>query len=101
MIIKKRKLSERKLMALSCGSYLLGIVCMTILGYFYGKIPYRNLLYIIPICLLLFGAIFSCMLHIMYLWVPFVICIIITFIMSRMNVEKANKELISGRRLNG
>lgn len=41
------------------------------------------------------------MLHIMYLWVPFVICIIITFIMSRMNVEKANKELISGRRLNG
>ena len=41
------------------------------------------------------------MLHIMYLWVPFVICIIITFIMSRMNVEKANKELVSGRRLNG
>ena len=54
MITKKRKLSERKLMALSCGSYLLGIVCMTILGYFYNKIPYRNLLYI------------SCMLHIMY-----------------------------------
>ena len=53
-------------MALSCGSYLLGIVCMTILGYFYDKIPYRNLLYIIPICLLLFVAIFSCMLHIMY-----------------------------------
>lgn len=66
MIIKKRKLSERKLMDLSCGSYLLGIVCMTILGYFYDKIPYRNLLYIIPICLLLFGAIFSGMLHIMY-----------------------------------
>ena len=62
MIIKKRKLSERKLMALSCVSYLLGIVCMTILGYFYDKIPYRNLLYIIPICLLLFGAIFSGML---------------------------------------
>ena len=41
------------------------------------------------------------MLHIMYLWVPFVICIIITFIMSRMNVEKANKELVSQRRLNG
>ena len=39
MITKKRKLSERKLMALSCGSYLLGIVCMTILGYFYNKIP--------------------------------------------------------------
>ncbi len=34
------------------------------------------------------------MLHIMYLWVPFFICLIITFIMSRMNVEKANKELI-------
>ena len=61
MIIKKRKLSERKLMALSCGSYLLGIVCMTILGYFYDKIPYRNLLYIIPI-----WSNFSCMLHIMY-----------------------------------
>ena len=63
MIIKKRKLSERELMALSCGSYLLGIVCMTILGYLYDKIPY---LYIIPICLLILGAIFSCMLHIMY-----------------------------------
>ena len=33
---------------------------------FLSKIPYRNLLYIIPICLLLFGAIFSGMLHIMY-----------------------------------
>ena len=66
MITKKRKLSERKLMALSCVSYLLGIACMTILGYLYDKIPYRNLLYIIPICLLLFGAIFSGMLHIMY-----------------------------------
>ena len=48
MIIKKRKLSERKLMALSCGSYLLGIVCMIILGYLYDKIPYRDFLYIIP-----------------------------------------------------
>ena len=37
MIIKKRKLSERKLMALSCGSYLLEIVCMIILGYFYDN----------------------------------------------------------------
>ena len=55
MITKKRKLSERKLMALSCGSYLLGIVCMTILGYLYDKIPYRNFLYIIPICLLILG----------------------------------------------
>lgn len=33
------------------------------------------------------------MLHIMYLWVPVIITLIITFIMSRMNVEKANKEL--------
>ena len=66
MITKKRKLSERKLMALSCGSYLFGIVCMTILGYLYDKIPCRNFLYIIPICLLILGAIFSCMLHIMY-----------------------------------
>ena len=56
MITKKRKLSERKLMALSCGSYLLGIVCMTILGYLYDKIPCRNFL-------LILGAIFSCMLH--------------------------------------
>ena len=63
MITKKRKLSERKLMALSCGSYLLGIACMTILGYLYDKIPYRNFLYIIPISLLILGAIFSCMLH--------------------------------------
>ena len=66
MITKKRKLSERKLMALSCGSYLLEIVCMIILGYFYDKIPYRNLLYIIPICLLLLWAFFSCILQIMY-----------------------------------
>lgn len=34
------------------------------------------------------------MLHIMYLWVPFFICLIITFIMSRMNVEKANEKLM-------
>ena len=33
------------------------------------------------------------MLHIMYLWVPVVITLIITLIMSRMNVEKANEEL--------
>ena len=66
MIIKKRKLSERKLMALSCGSYLLGIVCMTILGYLYYKIICRYFLYFIPICLLLLGAFFSCMLDIMY-----------------------------------
>ena len=66
MITKKRKLSERKLMALSCGSYLLGIVCMTILGYLYDKIPYRNFLYIIPICLLILGAIFHVCFIIMY-----------------------------------
>ena len=40
------------------------------------------------------------MLHTMYLWIPVVICVIITFIMSQMNVEKANEELKS-RRLNG
>ena len=40
------------------------------------------------------------MLHIMYLWVPFVICLIITFIMSRMNVEKANEELKAAKRAN-
>lgn len=34
------------------------------------------------------------MLYIMYLWIPFVICVVITFIMSRMNVEKANRELL-------
>lgn len=34
------------------------------------------------------------MLYIMYLWVPFAICVVVTFIMSRMNVEKANKELL-------
>lgn len=37
----------------------------------------------------------SCMnmLHIMYLWIPVVISLVITFVMSRMNVEKANEEL--------
>lgn len=33
------------------------------------------------------------MLHIMYLWLPVIILIVITFIMSKMNVEKANAEL--------
>ena len=33
------------------------------------------------------------MLHTMYLWIPFIICLIITVIMSQMNVEKANEEL--------
>lgn len=33
------------------------------------------------------------MLHIMYLWIPFIICIVITLIMSQMNVEKANQKL--------
>lgn len=34
------------------------------------------------------------MLHMMYLWIPAVLCIVITILMSRMNVEKANKELM-------
>ena len=33
------------------------------------------------------------MLQTMYLWIPVVITLIITFIMSRMKVEKANEEL--------
>lgn len=33
------------------------------------------------------------MLYFMYLWVPVVIALVITLIMSRMNVEKANREL--------
>lgn len=33
------------------------------------------------------------MLHIMYLWIPVIITFLITLIMSRMNVEKANAEL--------
>lgn len=33
------------------------------------------------------------MLHIMYLWIPMVLSLIITFIMSRMNVEDANENL--------
>lgn len=33
------------------------------------------------------------MLHIMYLWIPFIITLVIAFIMSRMNVEAANTEL--------
>lgn len=39
------------------------------------------------------------MLHIMYLWVPFAICVIITFIMSRMNVERANRELLQKKEM--
>lgn len=33
------------------------------------------------------------MLKFMYLWIPVLICAVITFIMSRMNVEKANEKL--------
>ena len=33
------------------------------------------------------------MLHIMYLWIPLVISLLITFVMSKMNVEKANEKL--------
>lgn len=33
------------------------------------------------------------MLHVMYLWIPFFIDLVITLILSRLNVEKANKEL--------
>lgn len=33
------------------------------------------------------------MLHIMYLWIPLIINIIITIILTRLNVEKANEEL--------
>lgn len=33
------------------------------------------------------------MLHVMYLWIPMVLSLIITFIMSRMNIEDANKKL--------
>ena len=34
------------------------------------------------------------MLQIMYLWVPVAITLIITFIMSKMNVERANEKLL-------
>ena len=33
------------------------------------------------------------MLHIMYLWFPLIITIIIMFILSRMNVEETNKRI--------
>jgi len=39
------------------------------------------------------------MLHTMYLWIPVVICVIITFIMSQMNVEKANEKLKNSKML--
>lgn len=35
------------------------------------------------------------MLYMMYLWIPFGIALVITFVMSKMNVEKANEELRS------
>ena len=33
------------------------------------------------------------MLHVMYLWIPMLLSLCITFIMSRMNVEGANEKL--------
>ena len=38
------------------------------------------------------------MLHIMYLWLPVIITLLITFIMSKMKVEKANAELREARK---
>ena len=38
------------------------------------------------------------MLEVMYLWIPLVITVVITFIMSKMNVEKANAELMAGEK---
>lgn len=38
------------------------------------------------------------MLQTMYLWLPVVITLVITFIMSRMKVEKANEELRAVKR---
>lgn len=35
------------------------------------------------------------MLYAMYLWIPVVLALLITFIMTRMNVEKANEELLA------
>ena len=40
------------------------------------------------------------MLHFMYLWLPVILALVITFIMTKMNVEKANEEL-RAKRLNG
>lgn len=39
------------------------------------------------------------MLHIMYLWLPVILSLIITFIMTKMNVEKANEELKAAKGL--
>ena len=33
------------------------------------------------------------MLHIMYLWMPMILNLLITLILTRLNVEKANEEL--------
>lgn len=55
----KKNRIEYKLVVMSCSSYLLGIGCLSVVGYFYEKLPFRDVLCIIPICFLLFGAIFS------------------------------------------
>ena len=38
------------------------------------------------------------MMYIMYLWIPFVIDLLITIILSFMNVEEANRKLKEGQR---
>lgn len=70
MKLEKKKSIEYKLVAASCSSYLLGIVCLTVFGYFYEKLPFRDILYMIPICLLFLGAIFSGVSN-MYAYNPF------------------------------
>ena len=42
MKLGKKKSIEYKLVAASCSSYLLGIVCLTVFGYFYEKLPFRD-----------------------------------------------------------
>lgn len=67
--LKEKKISERKLMIMSCSSYLLGTVCLGVFGYFYDTLPFRDILYIIPVILFLLGAFFSLMLNIRFsLW---------------------------------
>nr|WP_288731034.1 hypothetical protein [uncultured Anaerobutyricum sp.] len=70
MKLGKKKSVEYKLVGASCSSYLLGIVCLTVFGYFYEKLPFRDVLYMIPICLLFLGAIFSGISN-MYAYNPF------------------------------
>lgn len=39
------------------------------------------------------------MLDVTYLWLPAIFCALVTFLLTRLNVEKANQKILSDRKV--